>query len=82
DAQRIVDLVKLAYKRDPRIKRVQKSADKPWKDTEISSLQKFNVLLGKHKDKFGEIAKKLNHLFLTKRTPQEVKLKIEDLRKK
>lgn len=82
DALRIMNLVKLAYKRDPRIKRSPAAPAVEWKDAEIKSLEKFNMLLGKHKDKFAEIAKKLNHLYLSKRTPQEVKAKIETMKKK
>lgn len=80
DARRIADLVKLAYTRDPRIKRAT-VVHAPWKDAELKSLQKFNILLGKHKDKYNEISKKLNHLYLTKRSAQEIKNKIESLKK-
>lgn len=82
DAQRVTGLVKLAYKRDPRITRAKPAPAAEWKDAEVKSLEKFNMLLGKHKDKFAEIAKKLNHLYLSKRTPQEVKDKIEAMKKK
>jgi len=82
DALRIMNIVKLAYKRDPRIKRTKVAPTVEWKDAEIKSLEKFNMLLGKHKNKFAEIAKKLNLLHLSKRTPQEVKNKIETMKKK
>ncbi|KAI4292003.1 DnaJ-like protein subfamily C member 2 [Pancytospora philotis] len=80
DARRIDTLVKLAYKCDPRIKKAP-STKASWNEAELKSLQKFGVLLGKHKDKYAEIAKKLNFLYLTKRSPQEVKAKLEGLKK-
>lgn len=77
DAHRILRLVKLAYSRDPRIRRAPTAASSQWTENELTSLKRFNVLLGKHKDKHSEIAKKLNNLFLTKRTANDVKQKLE-----
>lgn len=82
DCLRIMELVKLAYRRDPRIVRAPRAATAEWKENELKSLARFNMLLGKSKDKYSEIAKKLNHLFLTKRTPQEIKAKIESQERK
>lgn len=80
DLQRIQELVKLAIKRDPRIKK--KSVETaPWDETQLKSLTRFNALFGKTPNKFDVIAKKLNELFLTKRTPNEVKTKIEEQKK-
>lgn len=80
DAVRIGELVRLAYRRDPRIKRVAPTTA-PWTDAESKSLMKFNMLLGKHKDKYTEIAKKLNHLYNNKRSANEIKMKIESNKK-
>lgn len=81
DAKRIHSLVRLAYIRDPRIKRISIST-KPWTENETKSLVKFNMLLGKHKDKYNELAKKLNKMFLSNRSVSEIKTKLETLKKK
>jgi len=80
DLQRIQRLVKLAYKHDHRI--VRKEPVNRWKDEEVKSMCKFSMLAGKSKDKYNEIAKKLNSLYLTKRSGSEVKDKLESLGKK
>lgn len=81
DLVRIQNLVKLAIKRDPRIKK--KSLDSsPWDDNQLKSLTRFDTLFGKTANKYDVIAKKLNDLFLTKRSPAEVKNKIEEQKKK
>lgn len=81
DLQRIQELVKLAIKRDPRIKK-KNSDSSPWTDQEVKSLQRFDVLFGKTANKFDVIAKKLNEMFITKRTSSEIKTKIEEIKKK
>lgn len=81
DLIRIQSLVKLAIKRDPRIKK--KSLDSsPWDENQLKSLSRFDSLFGKTANKYDVIAKKLNDLFLTKRTPNEIKNKIEEQKKK
>lgn len=81
DLQRLQELVKLAIKRDPRIKK--KSLESaPWDENQLKSLARFDTLFGKTGNKFEVISKKLNDLFLTKRTPNEIKSKIEGLKKK
>lgn len=81
DLQRIQELVRLAIKRDPRIKK--KSIDSaPWDENQLKSLTRFDALFGKTPNKFDVISKKLNELFLTKRTPGEIKSKIEETKKK
>lgn len=80
DLHRIQELVRLAIKRDPRIKK--KNDDSPaWNEAELKSLKRFDGLFGKTANKFEVIAKKLNELFVTKRSPQEIKNKIEELKK-
>lgn len=81
DLQRIQELVKLSIKLDPRIKKrsVESSA---WDDAQIKSLVRFNTLLGKVPNRFETIAKKLNDIYVTKRTSAEVKSKVESLRKR
>lgn len=81
DAKRIYELVKIAYKRDPRIKRAP-TTNKPWSDNETKALVKFNMLMGKHKDKYNELSKRLNNMFLIKRTDVEIKQKLDSLKKK
>lgn len=80
DLQRIQELVKLSIKRDPRTRKrpVESSS---WNDAQVKSLVRFNNLFGKAPNRFEVIAKKLNELYVTKRTPGEVKSKIESLRK-
>ncbi|KAM0681764.1 hypothetical protein GINT2_000279 [Glugoides intestinalis] len=81
DLQRIQELMKLSIKRDPRIKKKSLETS-PWKDNELQSLAKFDKLFGKVPNKFDAIAKKLNDLFLTKRSAAEVKSKLEQKNKK
>lgn len=81
DLHRIQELVKLAIKCDPRIpkKNIETSN---WDDVQLKSLTRFDTLFGKSANKFELIAKKLNDLYLTKRTPSEIKLKLEEAKKK
>ncbi|ELA41532.1 uncharacterized protein VICG_01396 [Vittaforma corneae ATCC 50505] len=80
DLQRIQELVKLAIKRDPRIKK-KSNGTSPWDDSQLKSLRRFDNLFGKTSNKFDVIAKKLNELFLTKRSPQEIKSKLDELKR-
>lgn len=80
DLQRIQELVKLAIKRDPRIRKKTNDTSL-WDDSQLKSLKRFDILLGKTPNKFDAIAKKLNELFLTKRSLQEVKSKLDELKR-
>ncbi|KAI5148149.1 DnaJ-like protein subfamily C member 2 [Enteropsectra breve] len=82
DMHRIQDLVKLAYRRDPRIQRSKPVSTGVWNEEELKTLTKFNILFGKSKNKYADIATKLNNLYVTKRSQSEVKLKLESLKKK
>lgn len=83
DILRLRELVSLAYRRDPRIKRVVRAeSSAPWKDSELKSLRRLDALLGKSKNRYAEIAAKLNSIALSKRTPEEVRAKLESLRRK
>lgn len=81
DQHRIQELVKLSIKCDPRIpkKKVESSS---WDEAQLKSLSRFDVLFGKSNSKFESIAKKLNDLYLTKRSPIEVKTKLEEFKTK
>lgn len=79
DLQRIQELVRLAIKRDPRTRKNIDTA--PWDDAQLKTLKRFNTLFGKSSDKVEVITKKLNEMFLTKRSPAEVKSKIETMKK-
>lgn len=81
DLQRIQELVKLSIKRDSRIKKKSLETS-PWNNNELQSLARFDKLFGKVPNKFDTIAKKLNDLFLTKRSAAEVKSKLEEKNKK
>lgn len=80
DLQRIQELVKLAIKRDPRIKKKPTSGSS-WDEAQLKSLVRFNSLFGKAPNKIEVITMKLNDLFLTKRSVDEVKMKLNELKK-
>lgn len=83
DLHRIKDLVMLAFRIDPRIIRSKRSESiAPWNDTEIKSLMKFSMLIGKSKNKYADIASKLNAIYANKRTPEEIRRKIDAFKKK
>ena len=79
DARRIRGLVKLAYQRDPRIKRVSTAAEAAWSEKELQSLKKFAMLMARSKNRYEDIAKKLNGLYLNRRTPLNVQYKLEEI---
>lgn len=78
--QRIQELVRRAKKNDPRIPKVNNETS-PWNEAQLKSLSRFNVLFGKGTNKYEAISKKLNELFLTKRTSSEIKTKLENCKK-
>jgi len=79
DLQRVQELVKLAIKRDPRTKKKKESS--AWDEAQVKSLKRLDGLFGKAPNKVEVITKKLNELFLTKRSTGEVKAKIDELKK-
>lgn len=90
DIMQLKEIVRIARKRDPRIKSIAEQLEemrlekeKEWKPTEVAALKKFCMLLGKtKKNKWEIITEKLTSSTQTKRTVKEVISKAEEIENK
>jgi len=81
DLKRVQNLVKLSIKCDPRIpKKAVESSN--WTEAQLKTLTRLDSLTAKSSNRFELIAKKMNDLYLTKRPPNEIKIKLESIKKK